>query len=194
MKTHKLISLILLFAYLTASSQSMNVRKWRKSERDSLDNGLYLIDENQYLQALPIFDKMRQNRPNEEFLRYTYAKCALYRSDKHADAYTYLSELYQKNKNVPDIQFDMAQACHYNYKFNESAQYLGQFLSNKRLSPEDKKKAEILRKNISNANWYTQRPTTAKIKLLPEINSAADESAPVITADDSKLIYTYSGD
>src|SRR4051812_20721154 len=128
MKHSKLIFFFLILCYITSSSQVMNVRKWRKAERDSLDNGMYLIEENQYLQALPIFDDLLAHHPNEEFLRYTYAKCALYRADKHQDAYTYLTELYQKNKKVPDIQYDVALASHYNYKFDEATTYINQFL------------------------------------------------------------------
>src|SRR5687768_16891197 len=123
MKTHKLILFVLLYSYIYSSAQVMNVRKWRKTERDSLDNAMYLVEENAYVQALPIFEQLNKTHPNEEFLKYSYAKCALYRSDKHEDAYTYFSEVYEKNKKVQDIQYDMALASHYNYKFDEAEQY-----------------------------------------------------------------------
>jgi len=61
MKLKKYTLFFLLFSYLLGSAQVMNVRKWRKSEKDSLDNAMYLIDELQYLQALPIFDKLLKN-------------------------------------------------------------------------------------------------------------------------------------
>src|SRR5438128_986690 len=142
MKYSKLLWCVLLFCYVHASSQVMNVRKWRKSEKDSLDNAMYLIEENQYFDALPIFDELLQNHPNEEFLRYTYAKCALYRGDKHADAYTLLTELYRKNRKVADIQYDVALASLYNYKFDEATEYINHFLSNKRLKPEQRMAAQ----------------------------------------------------
>lgn len=190
----RIVILVLLFVYLGASAQVMNVRKWRKSEKDSLDNAMYLIDESQYLEALPIFDELLKLHPGEEFLRYTYAKCALYRSDKHEDAYTLLSELYQRNNKIPEIQFDMARAAHYNYRFDEANDYLNVFLANKRLSPEQKRQAELLLVYIDNARKLYNSPGPATIKNLGTgINSEEDEYVPAITANESRLIYTYRG-
>lgn len=194
MKLKKYTLFFLLFSYLLGSAQVMNVRKWRKSEKDSLDNAMYLIDELQYLQALPIFDKLLKNHPKEEFLRYTYAKCALYRSDKHEDAYRFLTELYSKNSSIPDVQFDIALAAHYNYKFDEASTHLQTFLANRNLTPEEKRAAEQLKIYIANARKIYNAPTDAKLKVLgPEMNSEGDETNPLITADDSRLVYTYRG-
>lgn len=182
----------LLFSYFVSTAQVMNVRKWRLTERDSLNKGMELFDEKLFLPALPIFDNLLKNHPNEEFLQYTYAKCALYRVDKHADAYKYLSDVYDKNKKTPDIQYDMALACHYNYKFDEALDYANQHL--KRVNAEGKKNAETLLRYIQNAKYYFAKPTPARILNLGEnINSADDEYVPAIAADESKLIFTYAG-
>lgn len=184
--------LVLLFCYLSSTAQVMNVRKWRPSERDSLNKGMELFDEKFFLQALPTFEALLKNHPNEEFLKYTYAKCALYRSDKHPDAYKYLTEVYDNNKKTPDIQYDMALAAHYNYKFDEALDYANQNL--KRTNVEGKKNTDVLIRYINNAKYYYSKPTQAKIvNLGPGINSADDEYVPAITADESKLIYTYAG-
>lgn len=194
MKIKNYILVGLLFAFLSESAQVMNVRKWRKAEKDSLDNAMYLIDENQYLEALPIFDDLLKNHPKEEFLRYTYAKCALYRSDKHEDAYRFLTELYSKNNKIPDVQFDLAQAAHYNYKFDEATTYIQTFLANRHLTPEQRRSADKLIVYIANARKLYNTPKSAKFKLLgTTVNSADDETAPLITADDSRLVFTYRG-
>jgi hypothetical protein len=194
MKFKHFIVLLTLFSFITATAQVMNVRKWRKTEKDSLENAMYLIDETQYVDALPIFEVLLKGHPKEEFLRYTYAKCALYRSDKHADSYQYLSELYQKNNKVPEIQFDMALASHYNYKFDEATNLTNTFLANKRLTPEQKRSAEMLLVYIGNARRLYNTPTPARLKNLgPGINTADDEYVPAITANESRMIYTYRG-
>ncbi|MBL7930944.1 MAG: tetratricopeptide repeat protein, partial [Bacteroidia bacterium] len=183
---------VLLLCYFSSSAQVMNVRKWRPSERDSLNKGMELFDEKFFLQALPTFEALLKNHPNEEFLQYTYAKCALYRPDKHADAYKYLSEVYEKNKKTPDIQYDMALACHYNYKFDEALDYANQNL--KRTNAEGKKNTDVLIRYINNAKYYYAKPTQAKIVNLGSgINTVDEEYVPAITADESKLIYTYAG-
>ncbi len=184
--------LIVLLSYFVSPAQVMNVRKWRLSERDSLNKGMELFDEKFFVQALPIFENLLKQHPNEEFLKYTYAKCALYRTDKQPEAYKYFSEVYEKNKKTPDIQYDMALACHYNYKFDEALEYANQQL--KRSSGEAKKNAETLIRYINNAKYFFSKPTPARILNLGEnINSADDEYVPAITADESKLIFTYAG-
>lgn len=190
----RILTFVLLLTYIHASSQVMNVRKWRKSEKDSLDNAMFLIDETQYLAALPIFDNLLKLHPKEEFLRYTYAKCALYRSDKHEDAYMLLAELYERNNKIPEIQFDMARAAHYNYRFDEAVQYTNVFLANKRIAPEQKREAEQLLVYIENARRLYNSPTPAKLKNLGTgINSEDEEFVPAITANESRLVFTYRG-
>jgi hypothetical protein len=194
MKPVAIIAFLILGCYLSSLAQITNVRKWRKSEIDSLDNGLLLFDENNFTQALPIFENILSNHPKEEFLKYTYAKCAFHRSDKHEDAYLYLSEVYAKNKKVPDINYDMALGALYSNKFDEALEYLDIEDNAKRKSPEVRKRNEQLRSYINNAKYYYAKPTRAKITNLGEaVNSPDDELAPCIMADETALVFTYSG-
>ncbi len=188
-----LLVLITLFFGLGAFSQITNVRKWRKTEKDSLNQALLMYDENLYLQALPIFEGILKNHPNEQFIQYSYAKCALYRADKHEDAYKYLSEIYAKNKKIDEIQYDIARAAHYVNKLEEATQAINLYRG-KKLTPENKAKAELLKRYIDNAEYYSVKPTTAKVTNLgSNINSEGDEYAPGISADESTLVFTYSG-
>ncbi len=176
MKANKFILFLLLASYITASAQVMNVRKWRKSEKDSLDNGMYFIEEENYLRALPIFDALVNNHPKEEFLRYTYAKCALYRADKHEDAYTILTELYEKNKKVPEIQYDVALSALYNYKFDKATEYVDFYAINKHTNDAGKANAVALKKNITEEN--------AALEMLHEIPAGrfAEPQEPAFAA------------
>jgi hypothetical protein len=186
-------SIVFLFLLgLGLNAQVMNVRKWRISERDSLDYGMTLYDEKAYLAALPIFENILNNHPKEEFLKYTYAKCALYRADKHEDAYKYFTEVYEKNKKVPGMQYDMALAAHYAYKFDEAMEYAD--LAAKKGNPEEKRSADLLKNNITNAKYFVAHPTNARITNLGDgVNSQDDEYVPTITADENTLIFTYAG-
>ena len=98
MKLNKFLICTLLFLYLASTAQVTNVRKWRKTEKDSLENAMFFYDEKNYLRALPMLEQIYNNHPGEEFIRYIYARSALYRSDKHEDAYAILSALYEKIK------------------------------------------------------------------------------------------------
>ena len=194
MKSDKFLVHIFVLCSFVASAQLMNVRKWRQSERDSLDKGLEMFDEKLYLRAMPVFETLLAQHPKEEFLKYSYAKCALYRSDKHEDAYKYLTEVYNNNKKVPDIQYDMALAALYNYKFDEATEYIDQYEKSRHTNPDGKKNAETLRRNIVHAKYYLANPTNAKVTNVGgAINSEYDEYVPAITADESALIFTYAG-
>lgn len=190
-----LVVLQLIIFVQTISAQIMNTRKWRKTEKDSLDNGLLLYEEKNYLLALPIFDALYHSHPKEEFLKYTFGKCALFRADKYEEAYQVLSEVYAKNKKVQDIEYDMARASHLTNKFDEATTFIDAYLANKRTSGDMRKSGEQLKRYISYAKHYVARPTKAKITNLGSlVNSPADEYVPTITADESMMIFTYAGE
>jgi len=71
----------LQFLVVLVFSQITNTRKWRVTERDSLDYALFLYEEKNYVMALPIVEKVNLNHPKEDFIKYLYGICCLYRSD-----------------------------------------------------------------------------------------------------------------
>lgn len=179
----------------TLFSQITNVRKWRKTEKDSLDMALLMYEEGLYLQALPIFDAINSHHPNEEFIRYSYAKCALFRSDKHEDAYDILSSIYARNKRIDEIDYDVARAAHYVTKLDEAMTAVNAYLAKPRLSADNRAKAELLKRYITNAQLLVAKPTPAKsTNLGPAINSEWEEYVPAVTSDESTMIFTYQGD
>ena len=147
-----------------------------------------------YLLALPLFENLYNARPKEDFLKYCYGKCALYRSDKHEMALKLLSEVYEKNKKVDNIEYDFARANHFNYKFDEALALLDKYLSKKGLSPEFKNNANQLKQYCINGKELYANPKSAKITNFGNgINTKNDEYVPVISADESIMIYTYRG-
>lgn len=184
----------ILFLVQISFAQVTNVRKWRQSERDSLDNALLMYEEGLYLMALPVFEDILSHHPNEEFIQYSFAKCALYRSDKHEDAYKYLSAIYAKNKRVEEIDYDLARAAHYSNKLDEALTAINNYLGKKKIKPENKTKGELLKRYILNAQYYVASPTGARVNNAGDsINTGAEEYVPAITADESTLIFTYNG-
>lgn len=176
-------------------SQTTNTKRWRKTENDSMQNALILYDEKNYLLALPIYEQLYKNHPKEDFLRYVYGRCALYRSDKHEDALICLRQVYNKNKKVDNIELDLARAYHYNNNLDSAMLMIDKFLANRKARAEDLPMASQLKKYITNAQYFVAHPTKAKITNLGStINSAGEEYVPAISADESMLIYTYIGE
>lgn len=187
---------ILLFCLFTSAvfSQITNTRKWRFTERDSLDNALLLYEEANYKIALPMLEQIYLNHPKEEFIKYLYGICCLYRPDKYDQSMMALSEVYAVNTNIDQIEYDLARAYHYNYKFDEALEMVNKHLGYKRIRAEEKAKGELLKKYILNAKYYNAIPTKAKVSVVTVgINSAEDEYLPVISADESVMIFNYTG-
>ena len=132
----KIVLLIFTFFHLAnAYSQgTMKVRKWRKTEKDSLLKAQMLFQEENFLLALPIFDKLTQNHPKELYLKYVTGISGLYRGDMHEKALEYLMEVYSKNKKAAGIRYDLARAYHFNYKFDEALVMLSEYLADKKLT------------------------------------------------------------
>lgn len=193
---YKIYFLLVLFCFAgkTVCSQTTNTKKWRKTENDSMQNALLMFDDANYLLALPYYEALYNSHPKEEYLKYCYGKCALSRSDKHEVALKLLTEVYEKNKKIDDIEYDLARANHYNCKFDEAMVLIDKCIVNKRVSADAKKKAAQLKLNCINGKDLFARPTDAKIENIGTIiNSGYEEYVPVISADESIMIYTYRG-
>jgi len=188
---------VCLFFCLTVSvlnSQVMNTRGWRKLEIDSLDYGIALYEEKKYTKALPVINDIYNRYPTEDFLKYVYGICSLYRGDKHEDAYLSLTDVYSKNKKVFNIESDLAKANHYYYKFDEALEFIEKSNSNKDTKPSQKLELEFLKNQILNARYYNSISSQSKIiNLGTPINSSEEEFRPLISADESLLIYNYKG-
>jgi hypothetical protein len=192
----KNFSLLILLLTLSVNifSQTTNTKKWRKTEKDTMASAVLMYDDANYLLALPLFENLYSAHPKEEFLNYCYGKCALYRSDKHEIALKLLGEVYEKNKKVENIEYDFAKANHFNYKFDEALVLLDKYLSKKGLSPEFKNNANQLKQYCINGKELYANPKSAKITNFGNgINTKNDEYVPVISADESIMIYTYRG-
>ena len=133
------INLFFLLLSTTIVAQDLNTRKWRKSEKDSLDNALLLYEEKNYLLAYPTFENLLNQHPKESYLKYACGICALSRSDKHHIAYEYLSELYAKNKRIENIKYDLARAAHYTNHLDEAETLIKEYLAPTKMNLENKK-------------------------------------------------------
>jgi len=188
------LTAILLFICILGFSQITNTWKWRKGEQDSMANALLLYEDGKVNLALPMFEKLYKNHPDEEYLKFMYGRTSLTRSDKHEVALQLLTEVYSKNKKAIDIEYDLARANHYNYNFDLAMEFADKSLNNKRTTPALKEKIPQLKKYIANAKEFYAKPTNAKITNAGDIvNSTWDEYVPVISADESLLIFTYVG-
>lgn len=187
---------VLGFIFSASSQDKMKTSKWRKTERDSLDHAIHLYEEGSYIAAIPIFQHILNNHPNEIFLKYMNGLCRLYRSDKHDEALVLLTEVYEKNKKIAEIELDLAKAYHLNYKFDDALYFLEQYkIKNKKLDAKKLEQLDLIINYCNNGRKFMENPLPAKIINIDEpINTEASEYVPVISSDEAVMIYTYRGD
>jgi hypothetical protein len=144
----------------------MNTRGWRKLEIDSLDYGIALYEEKKFTKALPVINNVFNQHPSADFLKYVYGICSLYRGDKHEDAFLNLTAVYSKNQKIDNIEFDLAKASHFYYKFDEALDFIEKSNSNKNTKPSQKIELEFLKNQILNAGFLILPHHKTKLLIL----------------------------
>lgn len=190
-----LLLLFLLSVSFGFSQDNMKTRKWRKTQIDSLTKAQSMFETQDYVQALQLYEPMLQEHPDEMYLKYVVAICGLYRSDMHEQSLNLLLQVYDKNKKASDIEYDLARAYHYNYKFDDALAMLNKYLAHKNLTEKQKTNAQQLINYCNNAKVLVAAPVDAPIENCGDIiNTVSSEYVPVISSDEEVMIFTYRGD
>ena len=163
------------------------------ADKASFEKAELLFEEGNYMMALSKYRKLEQKFPEETVLRYKIGACLTYKSDASGKSLEYLTSLDQKKLKKTELDFFLGRAYHLNYKFDESITALNSYLD-KNPSGKRSKEARRLVENCENAKVFVASPTEATIaNLEAPINSPDSEYVPVISSDESVLIFTYKG-
>jgi hypothetical protein len=193
----KLLFMIFLVFYVSGifSQAEMKIRNWRNSQVDSLQMAEAMFEEQSFVPAASIYDKLQQDHPAELYLKYKTGICGLFRSDMHEKSMLFLIEVYEKNQMAEDIEYYLAKAYHYNFKFDDALFVLDNYLRRKGINGPQKRNARQLGENCRNAKMLVASPVDARIDNMTDIvNTVNSEYVPLVSSDESMIIYTYRGD
>jgi outer membrane protein OmpA-like peptidoglycan-associated protein/tetratricopeptide (TPR) repeat protein len=150
-----------------------------------------------YKQALEFYEEgIRYNADNAE-LNYKIGVCYLFNSQMNK-AVEHLVKAYQQNANVAyDVKYLTGKALQNSYKFEEAIKEYSDFVNQFQGSGDKNFDSQILAKakrkieECNNGINYLKTPARVFIDNLgPAINSSSQEYGPVITADESMLVFT----
>jgi len=148
---------------------------------------------NSYILALDFYLKSYAYNPNDASLNYKLGICYI-RSSQAAKSLKYLQSSYDSNKEVaPDIAYWLGVSYQQNYRFRKAKEYYSVY---RRLMSKEKKTEQVekVKKRIQeceNGLVLLRTPQKAIIENLgPNVNSAYTDYGPVISADESVLIFT----
>ena len=184
---------LLTLSTMAQKSGKPDLKKLSKDETKKLESSEYFYSGESYLRALPGFLDLMNAHPEDLYFKYRSGICFLYKSDEKDKAVTLLKEVAAADSLTPDIDFYLGRAYHLNYQFEEAIMILNKYLA-KKPSVEQQLLAKKYIENSKNAKVYIELKVKCDITNIgPGINTENQEYVPVISSDESVLIYTYTG-
>ena len=149
--------------------------------------------------AYDLYDKLSIENPTNLEYKFRLGYSALNYPDKKSRALEIFSGLKEVDKSS-DINYYLAKAYHINYRFNEAIESYNKFISTKSKNTKDEdaffliNDAKLGVENCNNGKELIEKKIVANIENIgAPINSEEMEGVPIISADESVMIYTYVG-
>jgi hypothetical protein len=172
---------------------SPNVKSLSKEDKKKLENAEFFYSEENYLRALPLYQQLMETYPNEIYFKYKSGICYLYKSEEKLKSIDYLTQVRDAAPNAPDIDFYIGRAYHLNYKFDDAIVAFKKYLET---SPPINQRllTERYIENSKNGKAFVELKVKCEIENVGDvINTENQEYVPVISSDESVLIFTYTG-
>lgn len=213
MKRYIFVTIIFVFsACMRLSAQNVEFEKQNfpdkkdqlKEANSNIKEGdkLYFVEEvPNYRGAIEFYLKANDFNPNNARLNYKIGKCYLNSATK-TRAIKYLEKAYsldgrvvaaEKGTGVPDVLFLLAESYQYNMEWDKAIKTYKDYLAT--LSPVNLTAAstEVNKKidECNNGKEFTQKKVRVFIDNIGNsVNTAAAEYGPVISADESVMMFT----
>jgi hypothetical protein len=177
----------------------MSLGSLAQNKRDIQEEAYYQLENREFGKAYYLFDKLYNKEPKNFDYKYRLALCCLSYPEKKARAVDLFEEIQTKNR-LKDIDFFLGKAYHLNYRFDEAVQFMQRYIdTHKETKPKDVEwplveEAKLLIKNSANGKNMNNMKIKADIRNIGgPVNTEEEEYVPVITTDESVMIYTYRG-
>src|ERR1044071_7785893 len=190
------IVLLLVAASIALPAQNLG-KGWKKDKKGQ--EQFFVAEElfynENFILALELYRELEVKYPDADILKFRIGVCLLHKPDEVEQSVTYLEDVKAKNPKAQDIDYFLACAYHLNREYDKALASIDLVLANKKTSPQTRAKAERLKNYCNNAIELEKDPVNVKITNVGEpVNSDASEYVPVVTSDDSVMIYTYVGE
>lgn len=166
--------------------------------KDIKGDAAYYFESKDYKAAYDLYDQLFTKSPTNLEYQFRLGYCSLNYPEKKLRSIELFQELKKVDKSQ-DIDYYLAKAYHINYRFDDAIVAYNQFISEKgtKISSEDKPLVDDAILGIANCNNGKEliaKKIIADIKNIgAPINTDETEGVPVISADESVMIFTYAG-
>ncbi|PCI97902.1 MAG: hypothetical protein COB15_06905 [Flavobacteriales bacterium] len=190
--------LVLLLTIVIVNSAFSQEKLSGKKEKQLLEKAEYYYDDEDSKnipKALKLFEKLANNKPTDPYYRLMTGICYSYFKYRKQEALETLLKVKEVNTNFNEVNFYLGRAYAVNNRFEEAISSYQDYMAGEDVSEERKAEA---RQNIiycQNAKVYLQDSLQVEIKNIGfPINTEHSEYVPVITPDESMMIFTYRGE
>ena len=166
--------------------------------KDIKGDAAYYFESKDYKTAYDLYDQLFTKSPTNLEYQFRLGYCSLNYPEKKLRSIELFQEL-KKVDNSQDIDYYLAKAYHINYRFDDAITVYKQFVGEKgtKVKSEDKplvNDAILGIANCNNGKELIAKKIIADIKNIgAPINTSEIEGVPVISADESVMIFTYAG-
>jgi len=196
--TAKKSSIILLLITMSFGAVFSQETLSSKEEKQMLEKAEFYFEDEESKnvpKALSLFEKLSANKPSDPYYKLMKGICYTHFKNKKELALSTLLEVKDQNTTFNEVNFYLGRAYAVNNKFDLAIESYQVYLGADDV-PEDQK--ALARQNIiycQNAKEYVKDSVAVEIVSIGSpINTEFSEYVPVITPDESMMIYTYSGE
>jgi len=168
--------------------------------RTELEDQAYgFLNSKDYANAYNAFDKLHARYPKEILYQFNLGVCCLNYVAKKDRAIEIFKDMKEKYKTL-EVEVYLGIAYHRNYRFDEAITTLTPLIdlltnSKKKEDKELVAEVKLTIMNSENGKMLIENKVIADIENIgAPVNSAETEGVPIITADESVLIFTYVGE
>jgi hypothetical protein len=191
---NRFLSVFVLFLLLVSSGS------YSQSNKELEEEAYFYFSNKDYQKAYNLYDKLYAKNPKDFDYKFKLGYCCLFYAEKKARAVEIFEDIKAKDaKKSKDIDYYLGKAYHVNYRFSDAIKTLEAYLAVVGSKVKDEEKlivedAKHIIKNCSHGIELIDKKVQADITNIGgPINTDEVEGVPVITADESIMIFTYAG-
>ncbi|TXB65989.1 OmpA family protein [Vicingus serpentipes] len=167
-----------------------------KTAKELLDKAEVNFEEKNYIDALDKFKQLHDFKPSDLYYKLMMGICYTYSPEEKTKAIEIIEQVKITNPEYNLVNFYLAKAYAVNYDFDKAVNLFNMYLAGN-ISSEEEEKGLALQmiQNCKNAKEILADTITQNIveNVKYPINSQYSEYVPVISADESVMIFTYRG-
>lgn len=183
---------LFLLAFAVFFLQGLHIQAQSIDELN--EDAEYYLETKDYHRAYEVYDRLERKDPKNAYYKYQKGICSFHLPDKKQEAIYLFEKAYEMEPKETSILMYLGKAYHMNYKFDEAISYFKKYIeTNPDASHKDE--AEKLIQHSEYGKKVVQTMLEADIRNMgPPLNSTAEEYVPILSADESILIFTYRGE